>query len=160
MAGHINPSKFLNHLVSNCDEDPEPLSEKESVNKHLRGNLYGIIIHKLFQLFVDGRYSKIADLSEAELEMIMKKSILAGLESEPLTKKQCVLLKIDPSIELAPFIQQLSAVYDALHEDLRLKTENLCQDQEFWNRILSADAVYTELPFQLQVKSEKASRNS
>ena len=157
MAGHINPSKFLNHLASSCDEDAEPLNEKESVNKPLRGNLYGIIIHKLFQLLVDGRYSKIADLSEAELEMIMKKSILAGMESEQLTKKQCVLLKIDPSLEWAPFIEQLSAVYDALYEDLRLKAENLCQDQEFWNRIDQADAVYTELPFQLQVKSEKAS---
>ncbi|MDK2941643.1 MAG: hypothetical protein PWP56_1156 [Acetobacterium sp.] len=157
VAGHINPSKFLNHLASNCDEDPEPLSEQESVNKPLRGNLYGIIIHKLFQLLVDGRYSKIADLSEAELEMIMKKSILEGMGSEQLTKKQCDLLKIDSSLELAPFIEQLSAVYDALHEDLRLKAENLCQDQEFWNRIDQADAVYTELPFQLQVKSEKAS---
>lgn len=158
VAGHINPSKFLNHLASNCDEDPEPLSEKESVNKPLRGNLYGIIIHKLFQLLVDGRYSKFSDLSEAERERIIKKSILAGLESEPLTKKQCVLLKIDRPIEGGPFIEQLSAVYDALHEDLQLKTENLCQDQEFWNRIYQADAVYTELPFQLRVQPETASQ--
>ena len=89
--------------------------------------------------------------------MIMKKSILAGMESEQLTKKQCDLLKIDPSFEWVSFIEQLSAVYEALHEDLRLKAENLCQDQAFWNRIDQADAVYTELPFQLQVKSEKAS---
>lgn len=148
LASHINPSQFLNHRSLN---NPKK-SVDHTASNSFRGNLYGIIVHKLFQLLVESRGLKTRD--GIALEGLIKKSIHEGLENQKLTKKQCHLLNLAESLENQSFIDQYKALYDGLRKDLQLKAEKFCQDQIFWKRIDNADAVYTELPFQLLVKAK------
>jgi len=153
VANHVNPSKFMNHITKTGEE-----SSDYTLGKHsFRGNLYGIIVHKFFQLLVDAGFSEIDQIKDAELEVMMKKSVLAGLESETLTERQCVFLNLDKDLEWASVIDQSKGIYDALHDDLMEKSTNLGNDKDFWELIKQADAVYTELPFQLMVNPSETS---
>ena len=148
-AEFINPSKLK--YESSVIKSNGTNYEASKVN--FKGNIYGIIVHKLFELLIKNNcYTR--NITKEEMDIFIKKSILAGLENEELTKRQCTQLHLNEELVGISQIEQNKALYSALYENLKEKASEFINDSDMINFISNADAIYTELPFQFMVNKD------
>lgn len=151
LINHINPSKTIHKIF---DED-QNTGKHNSETICFRGTLYGTIVHSYFQQLIEKISVSDEQIDKRELKKMIKKSVIAGLESEPLTEQQCKLLKLDKNVESMMMIEQTKEICNVLNNDLFKKYDSFYADEVFLKLIKQADAVHTEMPFQLMIKPEE-----
>jgi ATP-dependent exoDNAse (exonuclease V) beta subunit (contains helicase and exonuclease domains) len=153
LINHVNPSKTI-HKISDADQKS---GKHNSETTCFRGTLYGTIVHQFFQQLIERIRVSDDQIDERELKKMIKKSVIAGLESEPLTEHHCELLKLNRNLigVLTMMTEQTKAIYNVLNDDLLKKYDAFCADEVFLKLIKKADAVYAEMPFQLMIRPEE-----
>lgn len=151
LNNHVNPSKTIQKIF---DED-QNTGKHNSETTCFRGTLYGTIVHQFFQQLIEHIRVSDEQIDESELRVMIKKSVIAGLESEPLTEQQCELLKLDKNLLNMMVIEQIKTICNVLNDDLLKKYDAFCTDEVFLKLIKQADEVYTEMPFQLMIRPEE-----
>lgn len=135
----IHPSSQFNYVAR---------SKEQSATSRFRGNLYGIIVHRLFQLLVEER--------DSESAVRIKKAIHTGLESEALTIKQCRNLNLDEEVSKESLAVQKQILFDTLYENLEDISNSFLNNMPMQELLKNADAVYTELPFWIRMEGRMA----
>ncbi len=148
---HVNPSKIIHDIFDVDQKTGRPYRTTAG----FRGTLYGTIVHQFFQQLIEKISVSDAQIDEAELKKMIKKSVSNGLKSEPLTEKNCELLKLDRSLIGAVITKQTETICTMLNSNLLKKYEAFCADEVLFKLIKQADTVYTEMPFQLMIKPDE-----
>ncbi|MDD6657517.1 MAG: UvrD-helicase domain-containing protein [Lachnospiraceae bacterium] len=159
---HEITKKKLSKLISIAElsirpSDQETHSSTDNVDpKYMCGNLYGTMMHKFFELLISAEWKKKLSTSftEEELTIIIRKSVASGLESERLSQKQCERLKIDPKLAFEDISTQQDELTKHIFPEFKLLGEAILNDKEFQNDLSSAKAIYTEMPFELNLTED------
>ena len=110
-----------------------------------------------FELLILAEWKKKQTYSftDEELTVFVRKAVAAGLESERLSLKQCerLLIEEDKRNELstASVGEQQEELTKHMLPELKKLADAIMQDEEFRNDLMAAKAIYTELPFELNL---------
>lgn len=133
----------------------------------MKGNLYGLILHKTYELVVKkimlNRHNGIEYIKENQdeiIEYILPLAVGDGLEQEPLTVKQCNRILIPEEVvdELLKktLTQQIKYLVNHFRGELSGRIKDFLDDKEIMEDLLGEpDTVsYTELPFAMYMPNE------
>lgn len=137
--------------------DQEQHSSTESVDpSYMCGNLYGTMMHKFFELLISLEWEKRPSVSFSleELTVITRQAVAAGLASERLSQKQCERLKVDTKLATEELAKQQEELTKHMLPEFQILGEAILKDTEFQGDFKSARAIYTEMPFELNLDAE------
>lgn len=151
--------------VSVHPSDQELHNNVEAVDpSYMCGNLFGIMMHKFFELLVgaewkkkklydEGKcsYGEVNSFAKNELNAMIRQAVMTGLKGERLSTKQCQRLKIDPTIATEEEGVQQKKLTEHLEPEFTKLAEALLKDAEIQGNIMSSQCLYTEMPFELNL---------
>ncbi len=143
-------------------------------SNYMRGNLYGTMMHRFFELLIGSEWKKkkacgegkcspedIRRIDESEIAVLVRRAVETGLASERLTPRQCKMLLVDQNDKLkAPDLyakdekEQLDKLTEHLLPDFSKLAEGIMKDEEFQKDLTDAKQIYTELPFELNLDED------
>lgn len=150
-------------------EQEKHISTDTVDSNYMRGNMYGTMMHKFFELAVKEVWKGILkhksgviqldqiEISDEDIKAMIRKSVAAGLESESLTSGQCKRLKIKDNIEQIlskTLIEQEEILTKHLFKEFEKIGNALINDKEFWNDLVEAEAIYPEMPFEFKAEKD------
>ena len=133
----------------------------------MKGNLYGLILHKTYELLVNQimlHKAKGIDYIKANLDdtidYILPLAAKEGLVQEALTREQCRRILI-PEEEIEGVLakiqsQQIEYVANHLKAELTMRMKEFMDDKEIMDDLLGdlSAVAYTELPFAMYMPDE------
>ncbi len=143
-------------------------------SSYMRGNLYGTMMHRFFELLIGSEWKKkkacdegkcspedIRRIDESEIAVLVRRAVETGLASERLTPRQCKMLLVDQNDKLnAPDLyakdekEQLEKLTEHLLPDFSKLAEGIMKDEEFQKDLTDAKQIFTELPFELNLDED------
>ena len=141
------------------------IQEKFEASKAIpHGNMYGTILHKMFEQVVLKAHSLLREnkepdgITDPEWNCMVNAAVEEGMACHVLNRTQCKNLSIpNPENVMNKSEQeQKEMVQKALCENLIEHGKKLLVDSEMMDEIKGAKNIYTELPFAMTISSERA----
>lgn len=168
VLGENQLGEISERLVSPSSCEEHKYHQTGSVEAgRMKGNLYGLILHKTYELLVnkimlnkaDGtRYIK--ENVDSIIEYILPLAIKEGLENESLNREHCkrMLIPEDAIDDVLEKIrsQQTEYLINHFREEVSTRVKDFLNDDEIIEDLLKEPetVAYTELPFTLYKTSE------
>lgn len=155
---------------SSCEKYNHHNSGKVEAGR-MKGNLYGLMLHKTYELLVNRimlnkaegiEYMK--DNSDDIIEYILPLAVKEGLEQESLNREQCEKLLVPEDIvdELLAKTQsqQMDYLVNHFRDELSRRVKEFLDDKEILEDLLGEPetVAYTELPFAMYMPGEDGTK--
>ena len=141
------------------------IQEKFEASKAIpHGNMYGTILHKMFEQVVLKAHSLLREnkepdgITDPEWNCMVNAAVEEGMACHVLNRTQCKNLSISnpENVMNKSEQEQKEMVQKALCENLIEHGKKLLVDSEMMDEIKGAKNIYTELPFAMTISSERA----